>query len=139
MSFVGLLYIFSKHDKFLYLLSTIDTEVIKQMFHVSCLKRGLLWLPNGKSVKHIIDYKFEMIRLWNDIKPQPAPDLIDSSQTSVQSVLHHHVKEFTPICQKTETLYIWCQSPSIFQRKQRKQFIAFLSCPSQCDQFHRCS
>ncbi len=41
MSFVGMMYIF------LYLPSTIDREVIKQMFHVSHLKRGLLRLPNG--------------------------------------------------------------------------------------------
>ncbi len=38
MSFVGLLYIFSKHDKFMYLLSTINGEAIEQTFHVSCLK-----------------------------------------------------------------------------------------------------
>ncbi len=57
MQFVGPLYIFSKHDKFMYLLSTIDGEVIEHMLHVSCLKRGLLRLPNGKSVKTINDYK----------------------------------------------------------------------------------
>ncbi len=38
MSFVGPLYIFSKHDKFVYLLSTIDGEVIEQTFLVSRLK-----------------------------------------------------------------------------------------------------
>ncbi len=31
-----------KHDKFLYLLVTIDGEVIEQMFHVSRLEQGLL-------------------------------------------------------------------------------------------------
>ncbi len=61
MSFVGPLYIFSKHDKFMYLLSTIDAAVIEQTFHVSCLKWGLLRLPNGKSVRNINDYKLEMI------------------------------------------------------------------------------
>ncbi len=45
MSYVGPLYIFSKHDKFLYLLATIDSEVIEQMFDVSHLKKGLLRLP----------------------------------------------------------------------------------------------
>ncbi len=59
MSFVGLLNIFSKYDKFMYLLSTIDGEVIEQMFHVSCLKRGLLRLPNGNSVRNINDYKLD--------------------------------------------------------------------------------
>ncbi len=61
MSFVGPLYIFSKHDKFMYHLSTIDREVIEQTFHVSHLKRGLLRLPNCKSVRNINDYKLKMI------------------------------------------------------------------------------
>ncbi len=61
MSFVGLLYIYSKEDKFIYLLSAIDGEVIEQMLHVSHLKRRLLRLPNGKSVRNINDYKLEMI------------------------------------------------------------------------------
>ncbi len=90
----------SKHDNFIYLLSTIDGEFIEQMFHASCLKRGLLRLPNGKSVKNINDHKLEMILLRNDINPQPATDVTDSSQTSVKSALHHHVNEFIPICQK---------------------------------------
>ncbi len=63
MSYVGPLYIFSKHDKFLYLLATIDGKAIKQMFHISHLKQGLLRLPNGKSVKNINDYKLEMVKL----------------------------------------------------------------------------
>ncbi len=61
ISYVGRLYIFSKHDKFLYLLATIDGEVIEQMFHVSHMKKGLLRLPNGKTVKNINDYKIEMV------------------------------------------------------------------------------
>ncbi len=43
MSFVGLLYIFSKHGKFMYLLSTIDGEVIEQTH----LKMWLLRLPKA--------------------------------------------------------------------------------------------
>ncbi len=39
ISYVGPLYIFSKHDKFLYLLPSIDGEVIEQMFHVSHLNK----------------------------------------------------------------------------------------------------
>ncbi len=66
-------------------------------------------------LKIINDYKLEMIRLWNDTNLQPAPDVTDSSQTSVKSVLHHQVNDLTPICQITETPYIWCQSPSVFQ------------------------
>ncbi len=77
MSFVGQLYIFFKHDKFMYILSTIDGEVIEQMFHVSSLNKGLLRLPNGKSVRNINDYKLEIIRLRNkDVLQQEthAPD-----------------------------------------------------------------
>ncbi len=66
MSYVGQLYIFSKHDKFLYLLATIDGEVIEQMFHVSCLKKGLLRLPNGKTVKNINDYRLEKVKQANN-------------------------------------------------------------------------
>ncbi len=66
MSYVGQLYIFSKHDKFLYLLATIDGKVIEQMFHVSHLQQGLLRLPNGNSVKKINDYKLEMVKLRNN-------------------------------------------------------------------------
>ncbi len=115
MSFVGPLYIFSKHDKFMYLLSTIDGEVIEHMFHVSHLKRGLLRLPIGKSVRNINDYKLEMIHLRNKDIPQPTPDVDDSSQTSVKTVLHVHIDEYNPTCQDTDTSNIWCQSPSIFQ------------------------
>ncbi len=63
MSFVGQLYIFSKHNKFMYLLSTINEEVIEQTFQVSSLKQALLRLLNGKSVRNINVYKLEMIRL----------------------------------------------------------------------------
>ncbi len=115
MSFVGLLYIFSKHDKFMYLLSTIDGVVIEQVFHVSCLKRGLLRLPNCKFVRNINYYKLEIIRLRNKNIPQPQPDVHDSSQTSVKTVLHIHIDKFNPTCQDTDTSNIWCQSPSIFR------------------------
>ncbi len=98
MSFVGRLYIFSKHNKFLYLLSTIDGEVIEQMFHVSRLKKGLLRLPNGKTIKNINDFKLEMFRIRNNTNAQPATDATDSSQTSVKLVLHHEVNKFNAIC-----------------------------------------
>ncbi len=115
MSFVGWLYIFSKHDKFMYLLSTIDGEVIEQMFHVSHLKRSLLRLPNGKSVRNINDYKLEMIRLRNKDVLQQETNAPDSSQTSVKIVLHVHSDDLTHISHDTDTSNIWCQSPSIFQ------------------------
>ncbi len=86
MSYIGSLYIFSKHDKLLYLLATIDGEVIGQMFHVSCLKQGLLRLSNGKSVKNINDYKTEMVKLkFNPTRrvEKPEEGAVDSSETSV--------------------------------------------------------
>ncbi len=56
---------------FIYLLSTINGEVIEQTFHVSCLKWGLLRLPNGNYVQNINYYKLEMIRLCNKDFVQP--------------------------------------------------------------------
>ncbi len=66
MTYVGPLYIFSRHDKYLYLLTTIDGVVIEQLFHMSRLNKGLLRLPNSKMVKHITDHKLEMIKREND-------------------------------------------------------------------------
>ncbi len=109
MSLVGLLYIFSKHDKFMYLLSTIDGEVIEQTFHVSCLKQGLLRLPNGKSVRNINDYKLEMIWLHHKDVVQPETHAPDSSQTSVKTVLHVHSNDPSHISHDTDTFHIWCQ------------------------------
>ncbi len=56
MDYVGQLYVYSKFDKFQFVLSTIDGEVIEQLFHVARLKKGLLRLPNGKTVSNIKDY-----------------------------------------------------------------------------------
>ncbi len=81
MSFVGPLYIFSKHDKFMYLLSTLDGEVIEQTFHLSRLKQGLLRLPNGKYVRNINDYKLEMIWLFHKDVVQPETRVPNRSQT----------------------------------------------------------
>ncbi len=115
LSFVGLLYIFSKHDKFMYLLSTIDGEVTKHMFHVSCLTRGLLRLPNGKSVRNINDYKLEIIQQRNKDVLQQETHTPDSLHTSVKTVLHVHSDDFPHISHDKDTFNIWCQSPSICQ------------------------
>ncbi len=56
MNYVGPLYVYSKFDKFIFVLSTIDGEVIEQLFYVACLKEGLLRLPNGKTATNIKDY-----------------------------------------------------------------------------------
>ncbi len=97
------------------LLSTIDGEIIKQMFYVSRLKRCLLRLPNGIFVRNINNYKLEMIRLRNKDILQQETHVPDSSQTSVKTVLHVHRDEFTHISHDTDTSNIWCQSPLIFQ------------------------
>ncbi len=81
MSYVGPLYIFSKYDKFMYLLSTIDGEVIEQMFHVSCLNSGLLRLRNGKSVNNISDYRLQMIQLKSDTTDKNDQDTAVTLQT----------------------------------------------------------
>ncbi len=99
----------------MYLLSTIDGEVIEQTFHVSRLQQGLLRLPNGKSVRNINDYKLEMIRLHHKDVVQPETHLPDSSQTSVKTVLHVHTNDLSHISHDTDTSHIWCQSPTIFQ------------------------
>ncbi len=106
MSFVGPLYIFFKHDKFMYLLSTIKGEVIEQTFHVSCLKQRLLRLPNGKSVRNINDYNLEMIRLWHKDVIQPETCVPDSSQTSVKTVLYTHKNDLSHISHDTDTSHI---------------------------------
>ncbi len=93
MSYVGPLYIFSKHVKFLYLLASIDGQVIEQMFHISHLKRGLLRLPNGKTVKNINDYRLEMVKQANDSTRRIEKRANDSSQISVKTVLHIHHDE----------------------------------------------
>ncbi len=56
MDYVGPLYVYSKFDKFQFVLSTIYGEVIEQLFHVALLKKGLLRLPNGKMASNIRDY-----------------------------------------------------------------------------------
>ncbi len=117
MSYVGPLFIFSKHDKFRYLLATIDGEVIEQMFHVSHLKQGFLRLPNGKSLKNINDYKTEMVKLnFNPTRRVEKTDegAADSSQTSVKSVLHSHHDESQTICHNADIPTNWYDSTSIF-------------------------
>ncbi len=98
----------------MYLLSTIDEEVIEQTFHVSHLKQGLLMLPNGKSVNNINDYKLEMIRLRQQHVIQPITKVTDNLQTSVKTVLYTHKNDLSQISHDTDTSHIWCQSPTIF-------------------------
>ncbi len=99
----------------MYLLSTIDREVIEQTFHMLHLKRGLLRLPNGKSVRNINDYKLEMIWVCQKDVIQPVTCVTDSSQTSVKTVLYIHKNDLSHISHDTDTSHIWCQSPTIFQ------------------------
>ncbi len=99
----------------MYLLSTINGEVIEQTFHMSRLIRSLLRLPNGKSVININDYKLEMIRLCQKDVVQPVTHLPDNSQTSVKNVLYSHKYDLSHISHDIDTYHIWCQSPTIFQ------------------------
>ncbi len=103
----------------------MDGEVIEQMFHVSRLKQCLLRLPNGKSVKNINDYKTERVKLkFNPTGrvEKPEEGAVDSSQTSVKSVLHFHHESQT-ICHNPDIPTNWYDSTSIFQnqRSDRKE------------------
>ena len=57
LTYVGPLFIYSRYDKFLYTLATIDGTVIDQLFHVSRLKKGFLRLGHNTVVKNIYDYR----------------------------------------------------------------------------------
>ena len=59
MEYVGPLYIYSRYDKYLYILATIDGVVIEQIFHLSRLKKGLLRLSNDITVDNINDLNKE--------------------------------------------------------------------------------
>ncbi len=99
----------------MYLLSTIDGEVIEQTFHVSHLKQGLLRLPNGKSVSNINNYKLEMIRLQQQHVVQPVTLVTASWQTLVKTVLYTHKNDILHISHDTDPSHIWCQSPTVFK------------------------
>ena len=55
MDYVGPLYIYSKFERFLFVLATIDGIVIEQVFHTPCLKHGYLRLNNSKTITNIND------------------------------------------------------------------------------------
>ncbi len=71
-------------------MSTTNGEVIEQMFHVSHLKKGLLRLPNSKTVKNINDYILELTKHANDTNRKIETNdqrATNSSQTSVKSCI----------------------------------------------------
>ncbi len=118
MSYVGLLYIFSKHEKFLFLLATIDGEVIEQLFHVSHLKKGLLLLLDSKTVKNINDYKLEMAKQANNYTKgieNNEQRATGSSQTSVKSVVHNLHNESQTISQALVNDVNWYWRTTILQ------------------------
>ncbi len=118
MNYVGPSYIFSKHDRFMCLLATINGEVIEQMFHVSHLKKGLLRLPNGRTAKTISDYKLEMIRSTNDTKGKDdTKDLgtSNSSQTCVKTVFHSNMDHEQITHRKLQNSECWYEHPSTLQ------------------------
>lgn len=57
MTYTGPFYIYCRVDKYMYIVSTLQDEIIEQPFHYSRMKRGLLRIGNNKVVKNIFDYK----------------------------------------------------------------------------------
>ncbi len=108
MNFIGPLYIYLKFDKFQFVLSTIDDEVIKQLLHVAWLKKGLLKLPNGKIANNINDYlkyKQELQSTLQTATP-PVGNEAANMQASADSSSLMHVDLF-------KRPSAWCTSPQI--------------------------
>ncbi len=85
MDYVGPLYVYSKFDKFQFVLSTIDGEVIEQLFHVARLKKGLLRLPNGKTASNIKDYLKIKSDLQNELHKTATTNSGRSSADKAES------------------------------------------------------
>ncbi len=127
MTYVGPLYIFSHHDKYLYILATINGEVIEQLFHVSRLKKGFfvfcffcayptnrkgfLKVPNGKTVTNISDYKLSFAEAKTNTNltqrvTQTVPENVenDRNDTKVKSVFQHLSISNTDKCRKIKLI-----------------------------------
>ncbi len=75
-------------------------------------------LSNGKTVKNINDYRLQIIKQANtSIRriENVEQRAIDSSQTSVKTVLHIHHDESQTICQASDNCDDRYQNNSIFQ------------------------
>ncbi len=111
MNFIGPLYIYSKFDKFQFVLSTIDGEVIEQLFHVAWLKKGLLKLPNGKVANNINDYLKYKQDLQSTLQTATPPvgNEAASMQASADSSSLMHVdlfKRSSAWCTSPQTIYL---------------------------------
>ncbi len=104
--------------EFMYLLATINDDVIKQMFHISRLKKGLLRLPNGRTVKNINDYKLEMIKSAKDTNRKADTNdqgVNNSTQTCVKTVLHN-LSGHEHIAQRaSKNIESWYEHTSVLQ------------------------
>ncbi len=69
MSYVGPLYVFSRYDKYMYTIATLNGEIIEQMFHVSRLKKGYVRTPTGVTVNTISNYKLECAKAASTANP----------------------------------------------------------------------
>ncbi len=88
------------------------------MFHVSHLKKCLLRLPNGKTVKNINNYKLELIKHAHDTNRKIETNnqrATNSSQTSVKSVLYNLHNKSQTIYQTSDYNQNWYQSTSVLQ------------------------
>jgi hypothetical protein len=77
MDYVGPLFIYSRYDKYLYILATIDGTVIEQVFHASRLKKGFLRLPNQATITNMNDLQKEkekQAKLLSDGKDKITTD-----------------------------------------------------------------
>ncbi len=80
------MYIYSKYDEFQIVLSTIDGNVIEQLFHVAWLKNGLLRLPNGKTANNItVFFKYKQ-DLQNTLQTDTPP--VSNEAENSNSVMH---------------------------------------------------
>ncbi len=82
------------------------------MFHISCLKSGLLRLPNRKSVNNINDYILQMIQLKSDMTDKIDQDTAVTSQPCVKSVGYHSANYNNHTSSISDTQTMWCLSPN---------------------------
>ncbi len=88
------------------------------MFHVSGLRKGLLRLPNSKTLKNINDYKIEMVKQANNSTRRIENDeqrAIDSSQTYIKSFLQNLHDESQTTCQASDKQVDWYQCPLFYR------------------------
>jgi hypothetical protein len=92
MEYVGPLFIYSRYDKYLYVLATIDGVVIEQVFHASRLKKGFLRLSNKVIITNINDLQKE-----KDKQSKLLSETKDKISTEkCRDLESHHLVEGSP-------------------------------------------